>query len=138
MLGPGISLNDETKTFVFDVVKKCNKNLVIDADALTIVSEDVSVFSSRKSGNEIILTPHIGEFSKLSGLSAEEIRNNRFECVSEFAVKNNVNVVMKSETTFSCTDEGEIFINTNGNEALATAGSGDTLSGLIVSILAQT
>lgn len=138
LLGPGISLNEDTKSFVFEVIKNCSKNLVLDADALTFLGEDISVLSNRKSKNEIILTPHLGEFSRLSGLSSPDIINNRFESVREFAKKHNVNVVMKSETTFSCLPGGEIFINTTGNEQLASAGSGDILSGILVSLLAQT
>ncbi len=138
LIGPGISLNRETKNFVFDVIKNCPKNIVIDADALTILAEDISVLSGRKSFNEIILTPHLGEFSRLSSLSTEEIVGNRFESVREFAKKYNVNVVMKSETTFSCLTNGEIYFNTSGNELLAQTGSGDVLSGILVSLLAQT
>lgn len=138
LLGPGISLNNETKNFVFEAVRKSDKNIVIDADALTLLSEDISLISGRENDNEIILTPHIGEFSKLSGLTAEEIINNRFETVSEFAVKYNVNIVLKSETTICCTSKGEIYINSSGNETLATVGSGDVLSGILVSMLAQT
>jgi len=93
---------------------------------------------NRKSSIEIILTPHLGEFSRLSGLPSQEIINNRFEHVREFAAKYNVNIVMKSETTFSCLATGEIFINPTGNEQLASAGSGDILSGVMVSLLAQT
>lgn len=137
LLGPGISLNNETKNFVFDVIKNCDKPLVIDADALSLIAEDISVLSHRNN-RETILTPHIGEFSRLIGFSIEEINENRFETVREFAKKYNVNVVMKSETTFSCLANGEIYFNSTGNEALATVGSGDVLSGIIVSLLSQT
>lgn len=138
LLGPGISINPETKNFVFDVIENCGKPLVIDADALTLIAEDVSVLSRRKNNSDVILTPHIGEFSRLSGLSVDDITANRFDSVSDFAKKYNVNVVMKSETTFSCLANGEIYFNPTGNEALATAGSGDVLSGIIVSIFSQT
>lgn len=138
LIGPGISLNNETKSFVFDVIKNCDRNLVIDADALTLLAEDMSVLAQRKDNTEIILTPHIGEFSKMSGLSADEITSNRFNAVREFAVKYKVNVVLKSETTLICLANGEIYINTMGNETLASAGSGDVLSGIIISLLAQT
>lgn len=137
LLGPGISLNSETKTFVLDVIANCGKNIVIDADALTVLGENLDVLSNRKC-EYIILTPHLGEFSKLSGLSADEIILNRFESVRGFAKKYNVSVVMKSETTFSCLANGEIYFNVNGNESLAVGGSGDVLAGIIVSLLSQT
>lgn len=138
LLGPGISLNGETQNFVYDVIRNSEKPLVIDADALTLIADDVSILNQRKNNCEVILTPHIGEFSRLSGLSTEEITENRFEPVKDFAKKYNVNIVMKSETTFSCLANGEVYFNLTGNEALATAGSGDVLSGIIVSILSQT
>lgn len=138
LIGPGISLNAGTKKFVFEVIKKCGKNLVIDADALTILSENTNALINREYGNEIILTPHVGEFARLSGKSPAEIIYNRFDAARDFARKYSVNIVMKSETTFSCLKNGEIYINPTGNESLGTAGSGDVLSGIIVSLLAQT
>lgn len=137
LIGPGISLNSETKSFVIDVIKDTDKPMVIDADALTILAENIDVLLNRKS-NDVILTPHLGEFSKLSGLSTEQILLNRFESVQTFAKKYNVNVIMKSETTFCCLAKGDIFINLTGNESLAITGSGDVLSGIIVSLLSQT
>jgi NAD(P)H-hydrate epimerase len=118
LIGPGISLSEDTKTFVFDVIRKCKKNLVVDADALTIIAEHPNVLTSRESESEIILTPHIGEFARLSGIDSKEIMLNRFDTVREFASKYNVNVVMKSETTFSCLKNGDVYINLTGNEAL--------------------
>ncbi|MCI0450003.1 MAG: NAD(P)H-hydrate dehydratase [Chlorobi bacterium] len=138
LIGPGLSLNPETKSFLFDVIKNCRKNLIIDADGLTLLAEDTTVLLRRNSESEIILTPHIGEFSRLSGIDSNEIALNRFETVIEFSSKYKVNIVMKSETTFSCLTNGKIFINPTGNELLASAGSGDVLSGILVSLLAQT
>jgi NAD(P)H-hydrate epimerase len=138
LLGPGISLNEDTKTFVFDVIRKCSKNLVVDADALTIIAEHPNVLLNRENESEVILTPHIGEFARLSGVDSKDIILNRFAAVRDFAAKYNVNVVMKSETTFSCLKNGDIYINLTGNEALGVVGSGDVLSGILVSLLAQT
>lgn len=137
LLGPGISTNEETKKFVLDVIENCDKDMVIDADALNIISEDVSILKRRKNNNEIILTPHLGEFSKLSGINVDDITANRFETVRNFASEFNVNVILKSETSISCLRTGEIYINPTGNETLAMAGSGDVLSGILVSLLAQ-
>jgi NAD(P)H-hydrate epimerase len=138
LIGPGLSLNTDTKNFLIEVIKNCDKNLIIDADGLSLLAEDTSVLLNRNSKSEIILTPHIGEFSRLSKISPEQIELNRFETVKGFAREHKVNVVMKSETTFCCLTDGRIYINSTGNENLATAGSGDVLSGILVSILAQT
>jgi ADP-dependent NAD(P)H-hydrate dehydratase / NAD(P)H-hydrate epimerase len=138
LIGPGLSLNKETKSFLFELIEKCDKNLIIDADALTLIAEDPGILLKRNSKNGIILTPHIGEFSKLSGLKIEDITPDRFLAVREFSARYSVNVIMKSETSFACLKTGEIFINPTGNELLASAGSGDVLSGILVSLLAQT
>jgi NAD(P)H-hydrate epimerase len=137
LLGPGISTNEETKRFVRQLINECGKNMVIDADALNIIAEDVSVLKNRKYKNEIIITPHLGEFSRLSGKSIDDIKADRFKSVREFAYEYNVNVILKSETTISCVRSGDVYVNPTGNEALAMAGTGDVLSGIIVSLLAQ-
>lgn len=137
LIGPGISLSSSAAGFVKQFVTECTKPMVIDADALTIISEDVEILNRRKQGTDVILTPHLGEFSRLSGLSPEEIRSDMFGSVSKFAEKYNVNVVLKSETSFACTPAGEIYLNSTGNEQLASAGTGDVLSGTIASLLSQ-
>lgn len=138
LVGPGISVNDNTKLFVFRLIENSDKDLVIDADALTLIASDPEVLLRRKNNINIILTPHIGEFSRISKISVEEIELNRFEAVRNFSAQYKVNVVLKSETTISCLTGGEIFVNSTGNEALATAGTGDVLSGIIASLLSQT
>lgn len=138
LIGPGLSLNKETKNFLFDLVSNCTKPLVIDADALTLISEEVGILSKRPADTEVILTPHLGEFSKLSGLSRAEIEADRFGSAREFSSKYNVNIIMKSETSFSCLPDSRIFLNSSGNAAHASAGSGDVLSGIVISLLART
>lgn len=137
LIGPGLSLNTETANFLFDVIINSTKPLVIDADALTFIAGNIEILKQRNSQSEIILTPHIGEFSRLTGKPTDEINANRFEIVRNFAKEYNVNVVLKSETSLSCTSDGNIYINNTGNELLGSAGSGDVLSGIIVSLLAQ-
>jgi len=138
LLGPGISTNEETGNFVFEVIQNCSKNMVIDADGLNQLSKDISVLRNRKFKNEIILTPHLGEFAKLANVEIKNIKSMRFDLVRHFAEEFNVNIALKSETTFSCLKDGEIYINSSGNETLAAAGSGDLLSGIITSIFSQT
>ena len=137
LIGPGLSLNPETAKFLFDFVVNSAKPMVIDADALTLAARNIEIFKQRKYDSEIILTPHVGEFCRLSGLELREVLNNRFESVRKFSAVNNVNVILKSETSFCSDIEGNIFINSSGNESLGIAGSGDVLSGMIVSLLAQ-
>lgn len=138
LLGPGISTNESTQEFVFEIIKTCKKNLVIDADALNILSTNTEILKKRNSDNEIILTPHIGEFSRITKLDSSEIKKHRFEIGLSFAKTMNVNLVLKDETTVSFTRDGDAYINSSGNEVLATAGSGDVLSGIIASVYSQT
>lgn len=137
LIGPGLSLNSSTAEFLFEVISRCEKPMVIDADALTLLAGNLNLLKQISNKN-IILTPHIGEFSKLSGLTTDDITADRFLAVRKFAGEYNVNVILKSETSFACTPEGKIYINNTGNEQLASAGSGDILSGIVVSMLSQT
>lgn len=138
LLGPGISTNNQTKEFVFEVIRNSGKNLVIDADALNILSSDISVLENRKFNNEIILTPHPGEFSRLTGIDTKLILSDRFKSLRDFTEKYKINCALKSETTINCLKSGEIFINSSGDQNLATAGSGDILSGVIASVFSRT
>lgn len=138
LVGPGLSTNKDTSQFLFELIANCSKPLVIDADALTLLAENMEVLKNRDTKNDIILTPHLGEFSRLTGLSVEEISANRFSILKDFTAKYNVNVILKSETSVSFTAAGNIVINNTGNEQLASAGSGDVLSGIVVSLLAVT
>jgi len=149
LLGPGISTNEQTCNFVYDVIENCPRDLVIDADALNLIALDTSILKRRKHKNEIILTPHLGEFSRLMNLGTDQIKSQRFDYVRQFANEFQVSLILKSETSFCCSHikpsfidgeerAGAIFINSSGNQALATAGSGDVLSGITASLLAQT
>ncbi|MCX7878569.1 MAG: NAD(P)H-hydrate dehydratase, partial [Ignavibacteria bacterium] len=137
LIGPGLSLNSETGELVINVIMNCKKNVIADADALTHIAGSVDILKNRNSDSEIILTPHIGEFSRLTGCSVQDILKSRFQVVRDFCKNYNVNLVLKSETSISVLKSGEIFINPTGSELLATAGSGDVLSGIMVSLLAM-
>jgi NAD(P)H-hydrate epimerase len=137
LIGPGLKVNQQTIDFVTDFIINCSKPFIIDADALNILALDTSILLKRKYNSPIILTPHLGEFSRIANVSIEELSHNRFEIAKSFALNFNVNIILKSETSFSCSSDGKIYINCSGNEQLASAGSGDILSGIIASILAQ-
>ncbi|MCM8820425.1 MAG: NAD(P)H-hydrate dehydratase [Candidatus Omnitrophica bacterium] len=135
LIGPGISTAvKETCGFVEDIVKDTEKPLIIDADALKIISSnDILKKSKSKS---IILTPHPGEMSYITGLKIPEIQKYREKIAEEFARKCKVVVVLKGYRTV-VTDGKSTYINLTGNPGMATAGSGDVLAGIIGGLIVQ-
>ena len=103
--------------------------LILDAGVLLKQS-----FPHRKA--PVIITPHPGEFSRLTGISVPEIQQNRFALASQFAVENQVIVVLKGTYTAIAYPDGSGVINPTGNPALAKGGSGDTLTGMILALAA--
>lgn len=108
---------------------------VFDADAIRFFASDLPFL--RSLGAPFILTPHPGEFSALTGLSAEEIRSSRERLASEFASSFRCTLVLKGHRTVVALPDGRTFVNETGSSALAKGGSGDVLAGLIASLLAQ-
>ncbi len=134
LIGPGLGKSNDVKNLLFELLPQIKIPIVLDADALNIISEDVSFLDEIKA--EKIITPHPGEFSRLTKLSTSEIQNNRIEISKEFAKQYDCIVVLKGYRTV-ITDGECVFICPKGNDALATGGSGDVLAGIIVSFLAQ-
>ncbi|MCM8833190.1 MAG: NAD(P)H-hydrate dehydratase [Candidatus Omnitrophica bacterium] len=133
LIGPGISLHPETKKFVKKIIPEIKKPMIIDADALKIISENLEILNSVERP---ILTPHSGEMSFLTGLKVEEIQKNRVEVAEKFAKKYNLILILKGYRTV-VTDGQKTYINLTGNPGMATAGSGDVLAGIIGGILSQ-
>lgn len=136
VIGPGISTNVETEDVVRKVISEFDKKFVIDADALTIISRDLKILLKRKSKN-VILTPHIGEFSRLVDIPVSEIEKNKIEIARDFTKKFGVTLVLKGAPTITVTQDGFVYINSTGNPGMATAGSGDVLAGIISGLLVQ-
>lgn len=134
-LGCGISQNKETQSLVKDFIAIANKPMVIDADALNAISNSVDILNTMR--NTVIITPHSVEMARLANLSLKEVEDKRERVAHEFAKKYNVIVVLKGCNTVVALPDGDIFINTTGTPALAKGGSGDVLTGMIGSFLAQ-
>lgn len=137
VIGPGLGRQYSTALFVRDFVSKTQKPLLIDADGLFAFSSEEALQVLTKRGEEIVLTPHMGEFSRLTGKSVNEIKERRFDTLREFSERHQCTVVLKDATTTICTQEGQIIVNITGNEGLATGGSGDVLAGIIGAFLAR-
>jgi hydroxyethylthiazole kinase-like uncharacterized protein yjeF len=133
-IGPGIGLSEDTKSILKEILKEVDKPLVLDADALTILSEDSDI----KIPKNAILTPHLGEMAKLLHVTTPKILDEAFlaKC-QEFATHNDVVLVLKGVPTFIFTSSDITYVSDRGDPGMATAGSGDVLTGLIAALLAQ-
>ena len=135
LIGPGLGTSNDATNFIYELLEKVKIPVVLDADALNIIAnEDLNVLKNLDIPK--IITPHPGEFSRLTKLSKEEIQNNRLETAKNFAKEYNCIVVLKGYRTV-ITDGKESYICPKGNDSLSKGGSGDVLGGIIVSFLAQ-
>ncbi|MCJ7459445.1 MAG: NAD(P)H-hydrate dehydratase [candidate division Zixibacteria bacterium] len=134
-LGPGLGQHFETVELVRRLVSRIELPMVIDADGLNAISKDSSILNQAKA--PLILTPHIGELSRLINVPIEEIAKDRIKYASESAKKFNCVLVLKGAPTIIGEPEGEIYVNPTGNAGMATAGSGDVLTGIIIGLMAQ-
>lgn len=131
-IGSGIGQNEETARFATDFIKANQKPIIIDADALNSLSE----IGIEKIGGNSIITPHPKELSRLINVPTEIIQNNREYYAIETAKSLDTIVVLKGHNTI-VTDGEQIYTNKSGCSALAKAGSGDVLTGMIAGITAQ-
>lgn len=122
-----------TKEFVNEVIENAGCPVVIDADALNCVDKNIL----KQIRHKAVITPHLGEMSRLTGYDIEYIKSNLCDVAVDFAKEYNVAVVLKCATTVVAFPDGEMYINTMGNSGMATAGSGDALAGIIGSCIAQ-
>jgi len=134
-IGPGISTTQETSEFLYQIIRNSDLPMVIDADALTLVAKNPKILNEAKA--PIVLTPHPGEMSRLTGMSTEEVQADRVGVSLDFSSKYNVFLVLKGARSIISTPEGEIYINTTGNAGMASGGMGDVLTGIIGGFLAQ-
>ncbi len=136
-IGPGLTFDDDrTRRFVREVVERRSTPLVIDADALNALSPWPSELRG-SSSLPLILTPHEGEMRRLMGTQDKDALADRVEAAREFAIRNEMILVLKGSRTLIASPDGDVFINPTGNPGLGTAGAGDTLTGVITGFLAQ-
>lgn len=131
-LGPGLGRNDDTGELIRTLLVEMRSPLVIDADGLFALDPE----SLHQIAGRAVLTPHAGEMSRLIERPVWEIDTERIKIVRAFASEHHVILLLKGRPTAIGTPEGEVFLNTTGNTALATGGSGDVLTGIIAGILA--
>jgi len=135
-IGPGLGRNAGTSVLVHKLVETVLLPLVIDADGLNALAEDITVLKRKKS-EHIILTPHPGEMSRLLGITVPEVESDRISVAQAFACNYGVFLILKGARTIIAAPDGTVAINGSGNPGMATGGMGDVLTGIIVSLLGQ-
>ncbi len=134
-IGPGLGRSAATQKFVLSVIRNCPQPLVIDADALNILSHDLKTLSGHTA--ERVLTPHPGEMARLTGMRTSAVERHRKDIALAFALKNKCVLLLKGHLTIVASAKGKAYLNKTGNSGMATAGSGDVLTGMIAAFLAQ-
>lgn len=132
-IGPGIGTASETKIMLREILDNYRKPVVLDADALNIISTEKSLLKLIPPGS--ILTPHPKEFERLFGESANDF--DQIQLAREKANELNCIIVLKGHHTLIATKDGRTFFNSTGNPGMATAGTGDVLTGILTGLLAQ-
>ena len=131
-IGMGWGSNENHLPILKDILENFQGNLVIDADGLNTLVNHVEIL--RTSQANIVLTPHLKEFSRLISLSIEEIEKNKIEIAKSFAKENHVILLLKGSTTI-VTNGIDVYLINYGTPGMATSGSGDVLSGILAGLL---
>ncbi len=134
-IGPGLGIDGDRLYLIEEIIKAYKKPIVLDADAINCISMNPNILLNRY--NPIIITPHPGELGRLLGKSTKEIQENRIYYSKYASGKYNIIVVLKGFNTIVASPKDDVYINETGNPGMATAGSGDVLTGMIASLLGQ-
>ncbi len=132
VLGPGLSLNETTQELVRELTREIKKPLLIDGDGITAISKDLEIIKGRKA--ELILTPHLGEMSRITGKSISQISKNKIEILQKTARDLSAVICLKGAHSLIGYPDERVSINLSGNSGMATAGSGDVLTGTIAAM----
>lgn len=135
LIGPGAGVSEHTREATLKMLSS-GKPVVIDADAISSLNAKVSLLK-KKIVSSCVLTPHDGEFARLFGNSAGDTLETRLQSAQDAASLSQAIIVLKGGQTIIATPDGRLMINQNAPPTLATAGTGDVLAGMIVSLLAQ-
>lgn len=135
VIGPGLSVNENTAEFMENILKSTACPILIDADGLNILSQNKALLNDIK--NRAVITPHPGEMSRLTGLSISQILDDTIKTAKDFAMEHAITVLLKDSATIVASPCGRTYINTSGNQSMAKAGSGDVLTGIIGGLSAQ-
>ena len=135
-IGPGLTMHPETAEVVYELVRRLKTPAVIDADALNAIAQDTELLLT-PDNPPLVLTPHPGEFARLSGLDRATILEDPIGTASSFAEEFQVWLVLKDFRIIIAAPDGSVIVSPFGNPGMATAGMGDVLTGILTSVLGQ-
>lgn len=135
VIGPGLGQTLSKERWLTSLLQKLEVPVLIDADGLNLMISQLSVLKERKAPT--VLTPHPGEMGRLVGISSKDVQSNRLNLARSFALQHNVTLVLKGARTVIASPDGQCWLNSSGHAGLATAGSGDVLSGIIGALLTR-
>lgn len=134
-IGPGMTTHPGTQKFILKIIAASPHPLIIDADAINTIAGNLKILTLTKTIK--ILTPHPEEMARLTNLKKKFIESNRKKVAVGFAIKYNCILLLKGSRTIVASEKGKIYINKTGNPGMATAGSGDVLTGMIAAFVGQ-
>lgn len=134
-IGPGLSTNPETSKLIRSLITKIEHPVIIDADGINAIAGHLKILKEAKA--PLLLTPHPGEMARLIGKTSKDVQKDRIGIARRFSMEHKVFLVLKGARTIISDPHGNVFINPTGNPGMATAGSGDVLTGIIAGLIAQ-
>jgi len=138
VVGPGVTQNKSTQGLIRKVVSKIDRTMIIDTDGLNALIGHLNILRTTEDGRRsTIITPHPGEMARLLKISVKKVQANRKGMAKKFAQDYKVTVVLKGHHTVVADYRGNLYLNKTGNPGMATAGSGDVLTGMIAAFLGQ-
>lgn len=135
LIGCGLGQSQQVKSTVTDIMKNCSIPICIDADGINVLSQNIELL--KRYTNEVVITPHPKEASRLLGISVDEIQRNRLNAVKKLAELTGAVSVLKGAKTLIAVPNGKVYVVVDGNPGMATAGTGDMLAGMVAAFLAQ-
>ncbi len=135
LCGCGLGNNENTKNAIFKLIKTADTPLLIDADGINVLCENINILKEAK--HSPIITPHPAEFARLIGKTTDEVQSDRINLAVNFAKEYGCITVLKGASTIIASPDGRLAINIAGNAGLAKGGSGDVLAGICAGLLCQ-
>ncbi|UWG98179.1 NAD(P)H-hydrate dehydratase [Dehalobacter sp. DCM] len=136
-VGPGLKQTESFLAVIKNILVETNIPVILDADALNLMAKEPELLSARKGKGNLILTPHPGEMARLCGMTPAEVQDDRLKIAMAKAVEWGAIIVLKGAGTIVASPDGRVFLNMTGNTGLGTGGTGDVLTGSILSWTAQ-